>query len=632
MERRNYSGRVSEFVLLGFPAPAPLRALLFFFSLLAYVLVLTENALIITAIRSHPTLHKPMYFFLANMSFLEIWYVTVTIPKMLDGFISSNQNRGQLISFEGCMTQLYFFLGLGCTECVLLAVMAYDRYVAICHPLHYPVIVSNRLCVQMAAGSWAGGFGISMVKVFLISRLSYCGPNTINHFFCDVSPLLNLSCTDMSTAELTDFILAIFILLGPLSVTGASYMAITGAVMRIPSAAGRHKAFSTCASHLTVVIIFYAASIFIYARPKALSAFDTNKLVSVLYAVIVPLLNPIIYCLRNQEVKRALRRTLHLHQGQDANAKKPGRDECVLLAAMAYDRYVAICHPLRYPVIMTTVYCMQLMALSYFSGFMVSVVKVYFISHVAFCGSNVMNHFFCDISPILKLACKDMSTAELVDFALAIVILVFPLITTVLSYVYIVSTILRIPSTQGRKKAFSTCASHLTVVIIYYTAMIFMYVRPRAIASFNSNKLISAVYAVLTPMLNPFIYCLRNQEVKDAIKKTLGGAHMFKTETIIPTETTEAVPEKKKKVPSVPETLKKKRRNFAELKVKHFGKNFALKTPRKARRKLTYEKAKHCHKEYRQMYRTEIRMARMARKAGNFYVPAEPKLAFVIRI
>ncbi|OBS73243.1 hypothetical protein A6R68_12180, partial [Neotoma lepida] len=147
--------------------------------------------------------------------------------------------------------------------------------------------------------------------------------------------------------------------------------------------------------------------------------------------------------------------------------------ECVLLAAMAYDRYVAICHPLRYPVIMTTVYCMQLMALSYFSGFMVSVVKVYFISHVAFCGSNVMNHFFCDISPILKLACKDMSTAELVDFALAIVILVFPLITTVLSYVYIVSTILRIPSTQGRKKAFSTCASHLTVVIIYYTAMIF---------------------------------------------------------------------------------------------------------------------------------------------------------------
>ncbi|XP_065802173.1 olfactory receptor 226-like [Muntiacus reevesi] len=319
MERKNQSGRVSEFVLLGFPALGPLRALLFALCLLAYVLVLTENILIVVAIRNHPSLHKPMYFFLANMSFLEIWYVTVTIPKMLAGFVGSKRGRGQRISFEGCMTQLYFFLGLGCTECVLLAVMAYDRYVAICHPLHYPVIVSGQLCVQLAAGSWAGGFGISMVKVFLISRLSYCGPNIINHFFCDVSPLLNLSCTDMSTAELTDFVLAIFILLGPLSVTGASYMAITSAVMRIPSAAGRHKALSTCASHLTVVVIFYAASIFIYARPKALSAFDTNKLVSVLYAVIVPLLNPIIYCLRNQEVKRALRHTLHLHQGHDTS-------------------------------------------------------------------------------------------------------------------------------------------------------------------------------------------------------------------------------------------------------------------------------------------------------------------------
>ncbi|XP_004683150.1 PREDICTED: olfactory receptor 226 [Condylura cristata] len=325
MERRNQSGRVSEFVLLGFPAPPPLRALLFALSLLAYVLVLTENTLIILAIRNHPTLHKPMYFFLANMSFLEIWYVTVTIPKMLAGFVGPKQGRGQLISFEGFMTQLYFFLGLACTECVLLAVMAYDRYVAICHPLHYPVMVSGQLCVQLAAGSWAGGFGISMVKVFLISRLSYCGPNVINHFFCDVSPLLNLSCTDMSIAELTDFILAIFILLGPLSVTGASYMAIAGAVMRIPSTAGRYKAFSTCASHLTVLIIFYAASIFIYARPKALSAFDTNKLVSVLYAVIVPLLNPIIYCLRNQEVKRALCHTLHLHQDRDSKPGKAGQ-------------------------------------------------------------------------------------------------------------------------------------------------------------------------------------------------------------------------------------------------------------------------------------------------------------------
>ncbi|XP_015424166.1 PREDICTED: olfactory receptor 226-like, partial [Myotis davidii] len=214
----------------------------------------------------------------------------------------------------------------GCTQCALLAVMSYDRYVAICKPMHYPTIMTWKVCVQLAVGSWASGILVSVVDATFTLRLPYKGSNIINHFFCDVSPLLNLSCTDKSIAELTDFVLAIFILLGPLSVTGASYMAITGAVMRIRSAAGRHKAFSTCASHLTVVVIFYAASIFIYARPKALSAFDTNKLVSVLYAVIVPLLNPIIYCLRNQEVKRALRHTLHLYQGQDTEFGKANRD------------------------------------------------------------------------------------------------------------------------------------------------------------------------------------------------------------------------------------------------------------------------------------------------------------------
>ncbi|CAM9402780.1 unnamed protein product [Rangifer tarandus platyrhynchus] len=313
--RQTNQTQVTEFLLLGLSDDQHTQQLLFTLFLGVYLVTVLGNLLLMFLIQADSQLHTPMYFFLCNLSLADLCFSTNIVPQALAHLLS----RRKLISFEGCMTQLYFFLGLGCTECVLLAVMAYDRYVAICHPLHYPVIVSGQLCVQLAAGSWAGGFGISMVKVFLISRLSYCGPNIINHFFCDVSPLLNLSCTDMSTAELTDFVLAIFILLGPLSVTGASYMAITSAVMRIPSVAGRHKAFSTCASHLTVVVIFYAASIFIYARPKALSAFDTNKLVSVLYAVIVPLLNPIIYCLRNQEVKRALRHTLHLHQGHDAS-------------------------------------------------------------------------------------------------------------------------------------------------------------------------------------------------------------------------------------------------------------------------------------------------------------------------
>uniref|UniRef100_A0A8C5XZB8 G-protein coupled receptors family 1 profile domain-containing protein n=1 Tax=Microcebus murinus TaxID=30608 RepID=A0A8C5XZB8_MICMU len=223
MVQRNHSGRVSEFVLLGFPASAPLRALLFALSLLAYMLVLTENI---------PSLQQ-----------------SGTIPPSTNLYASGllGLNRAwTAISFEGCMTQLYFFLALGCTECALLAVMAYDRYVAICHPLHYLVIISSRSCVQMAFGSWAGGFGISMVKVFFISRLSYCGPNIINHFFCDVSPLLNLSCTDMSTAELADLSRP-FHSVGPFSVIGLLH--------------GHYRCCDpfTCASHLTGLIIFYAA-------------------------------------------------------------------------------------------------------------------------------------------------------------------------------------------------------------------------------------------------------------------------------------------------------------------------------------------------------------------------------------
>nr|XP_056720511.1 olfactory receptor 226-like [Euleptes europaea] len=305
MERQNQS-RVREFILLGFPTSVEFQILLFVVFLIVYFLVLTENIIIMVTIWMNVNLHKPMYFFLCNLSFLEIWYITVTMPKTMANFLLKNKH----ISFVGCMMQLYFFLALGCTECVLLAVMAYDRYVAICFPLRYPVIMRHTLCVQLAAASWMSGFFISMWKVLLISQLSYCGPNVINHFFCDVSPLLNLSCTDNSLSELTDFILALFILLTPLCVTILSYIYIISTILRIPSAKGRQKAFSTCASHLTVVVIFYAASIFIYARPKAISSLNSSKLVSILYAVVVPLCNPIIYCLRNQEVKEALKKTL----------------------------------------------------------------------------------------------------------------------------------------------------------------------------------------------------------------------------------------------------------------------------------------------------------------------------------
>ncbi|XP_006274667.1 olfactory receptor 6P1 [Alligator mississippiensis] len=295
-----------EFILQGFSTVhQELQVLLFLIFIIIYVLTLAENMVIIVTVRMSIHLQTPMYFFLSNLSFLEMWYITVTMPKMLLSLLTSSQN----ISFVGCMTQLYFFIALACTECVLLAVMAYDRYVAICSPLRYPAIMTHELCFRLVAGSWMGGFTSSMLKVTFISRLTFCG-SVINHFFCDISPLLNLACTDMSLAELVDFILALIMILMPLLVVVASYLCIAAAVAQIPTAQGRRKAFSTCASHLAVVVIFYSTTLFTYARPRAMLAFDSNKLVSVLYTIVVPLFNPIIYCLRNKDVEDALKKMI----------------------------------------------------------------------------------------------------------------------------------------------------------------------------------------------------------------------------------------------------------------------------------------------------------------------------------
>ncbi|XP_003993009.1 olfactory receptor 6 [Felis catus] len=297
---------VSEFILVGFHTSPWLQVLLFLVFLITYLFVLLENLVIILTVWVTGSLHKPMYYFLGTMSFLETWYVSVTVPKMLAGFLL----RPNTISFLGCMIQLYFFISLACTECVLLAAMAYDRYVAICCPLRYPAMMTTGFCVQLTISSWVSGFTISMAKVYFISRVAFCGNNILNHFFCDVSPILKLACMDFSMAEMVDFVLAIFILVFPLSATVLSYGFIVSTILHIPSATGQWKTFSTCASHLTVVVIFYTAVIFMYVRPRAIASFNSNKLISAIYAVFTPMLNPIIYCLRNKEVKDAIRKTM----------------------------------------------------------------------------------------------------------------------------------------------------------------------------------------------------------------------------------------------------------------------------------------------------------------------------------
>ncbi|XP_075393806.1 olfactory receptor 6Z7-like [Tenrec ecaudatus] len=298
--------RVQEFILLGLSTRPGIRNALFTVFLTLYLLTLLENTLIVYLVCTHSELRKPMYFFLGNLSCLEMCYVSVTMPSLLVGLWVGPCP----VPFTACMTQLFFFITLICTECTLLASMAYDRYVAICRPLHYPLLMRPQVCLALALCSWLGSLLVSVAKTTCIASLSYCGPNVLNHFFCDVSPLLNLSCTHVALTELVDFISAIIILWGSLLVALASYVAIGRAVLRMPSAAARRKAFSTCASHLVVVGIFYSATIFIYARPSRIEAMDLNKVLSVIYTVVTPMCNPVIYCLRNKEVQGAFRRTL----------------------------------------------------------------------------------------------------------------------------------------------------------------------------------------------------------------------------------------------------------------------------------------------------------------------------------
>ncbi|XP_051017817.1 olfactory receptor 5-like [Acomys russatus] len=298
-----------DFILLGLSAREDMKDSLFVIFLILYLLILLENMLVIYVIGNHhELLHKPMYFFLGNLSCLEMCYVSVTMPSLLMGLRSSPCR----VSFSSCMAQLFLFISLIGTKCTLLASMAYDRYLAICHPLHYPLLMRPQICWGLALSSWVGGLLVSVVKTTCIASLSYCGPNVLNHFFCDVSPLLNLSCTHVALTELIDFILAIVIFCGSLLIAIASYMAIGRVLIRMPSAAASHKALSTCASHLLVMGIFYSVVLFMYSRPGHIKPTDLNKVLSVIYTVATPMCSPIIYCLRNREVHTVLKKTLHL--------------------------------------------------------------------------------------------------------------------------------------------------------------------------------------------------------------------------------------------------------------------------------------------------------------------------------
>ncbi|XP_030043556.1 olfactory receptor 11H6-like [Microcaecilia unicolor] len=299
---------VIEFILHGLAINGSSQAALFILFLIIYLLTLIGNIAIIMLVWSNTSLHKPMYIFLGNLSFLEIWYTTSTVPKMLYGLTSEINS----ISFKGCFIQFYFFFSCGATEHFLLTVMGYDRYLAICHPLHYNVLMSNNKCFIFAASCWIAGFLWSLFPIILISTLSFCGPNEINHFLCDPGPLLELSCKrDYSTEVIITAYISVLLFLTS-SFTFISYAFIIQTILRIPSASGRRKAFSTCASHIVVVSIFFGCVMYMYVRPPGNHPFDIDKVIAVFYTVVTPLLNPVIYSLRNKEVLVAVKKMMRL--------------------------------------------------------------------------------------------------------------------------------------------------------------------------------------------------------------------------------------------------------------------------------------------------------------------------------
>ncbi|XP_064145039.1 olfactory receptor 9G4-like [Loxodonta africana] len=297
---------LTEFILMGFSTDTRLQLVLFGIFLMLYLITLSGNMTLVILIRISSRLHTPMYFFIGNLSFLDFWYISVYTPKILANCVSDDKR----ISLAGFGAQLFFSCFVAYTECYLLAAMAYDRQVAICNPLLYSGTMSSSLCTGLVAGSYIGGFLNAIAHTANTFRLSFCGKNIIDHFFCDVPPLVKMSCTDTKVYEKVLLGLVGFTVLSNILAILISYFSISLAILRIRSATGRRKAFSTCASHLISVMLFYGSMLFMYSRPSSTYSLERDKVAALFYTVVNPLLNPLIYSVRNKDVKEAFRKAI----------------------------------------------------------------------------------------------------------------------------------------------------------------------------------------------------------------------------------------------------------------------------------------------------------------------------------
>ncbi|KAG9466529.1 hypothetical protein GDO78_016547 [Eleutherodactylus coqui] len=295
-----------RFILLGLSTVPHLQVTFFIIFLIMYVMTISGNLLLIIIVRINPTLHSPMYFFLTNLSTIDICFSSSIVPVILMNTLAKDRS----ISLLGCATQMYFSLAFGATECILLAIMAYDRFAAICRPLHYNTIMNKKLCCYLSVGSWSVGFINSLMLVTLTFQLSFCRSHNVNHYFCEVPPFIRMACGNTFLNELAIYITAGIIAMCSFFLTLISYIHVISSILKIHSSKGRQKSFSTCSSHLTVVTLYYGTIMFMYLRPHSNKhvhySSKTDTVVSILYTTVTPLLNPFIYSMRNKDVKNTI--------------------------------------------------------------------------------------------------------------------------------------------------------------------------------------------------------------------------------------------------------------------------------------------------------------------------------------
>ncbi|XP_056408678.1 olfactory receptor 5V1-like [Hyla sarda] len=302
MEASNQTSS-GRFILLGMANVLYLQVICFITFLMMYMITLSANVLLIIVVLTNSKLHTPMYFFLSNLSVIDICFSSTVVPKILENILSKDRS----ISLVGCALQMYFHMSLGATECVILAVMAYDRFAAICRPLHYQTIINKKICVCLASISWGGCFAFGIIHTPLTFQLPFCKSHHVNHFFCEMPPFFQLSCKDTRLNEIVMYVAALIIMLCAFCLTLISYVHIIYTICKIQSSEGREKAFSTCSSHLTVVSVFYGTVIFMYMKPRSVYSPEIGKTMSIIYTAVTPMLNPIIYGMKNKDVKDTIK-------------------------------------------------------------------------------------------------------------------------------------------------------------------------------------------------------------------------------------------------------------------------------------------------------------------------------------